>query len=223
MNGIPHNAIFEIIIAAVVIGRLTKLFPNWRKSCEWENWRIRLPAQINKRALKIAWVKRWKKVKFVWPRERLVIIKPNWLKVDRAIIFFISNSVIALILAIIMVIEAKIDNIFGNKVLWDRIGQNRNNKKTPAVTKVEECTKAETGVGAAIAAGNQEEKGIWALFVIPAIIINIIKRLDGLLKDCVGNQFIQLNISIRDTKIITSPIRLIRTVINPELRAFGVW
>jgi hypothetical protein len=34
------------------------------------------------------------------------------------------------------------------------------NKYTPTVTKVEECTKAETGVGAAIAAGNQEEKGI---------------------------------------------------------------
>lgn len=38
-------------------------------------------------------------------------------------------------------------------------------KKTPAVTKVEECTKDETGVGAAIAAGNQAEKGIWALLV----------------------------------------------------------
>jgi hypothetical protein len=45
-------------------------------------------------------------------------------------------------------------------VLWDRIGQNRNNKKTPAVTNVEECTNAETGVGAAMAAGNQEENGI---------------------------------------------------------------
>jgi hypothetical protein len=28
------------------------------------------------------------------------------------------------------------------------------------VTKVEECTNAETGVGAAIAAGDQKEKGI---------------------------------------------------------------
>lgn len=43
---------------------------------------------------------------------------------------------------------------------------NRINKYTPAVTKVDECTKEETGVGAAIAAGNQEEKGIWALLVI---------------------------------------------------------
>jgi hypothetical protein len=36
----------------------------------------------------------------------------------------------------------------------------RISKYTPAVTKVEECTKAETGVGAAIAAGSQDEKGI---------------------------------------------------------------
>ena len=39
---------------------------------------------------------------------------------------------------------------------------------TPAVTRVEEWTRAETGVGAAIAAGNQAQKGNWALFVIPA-------------------------------------------------------
>ena len=37
------------------------------------------------------------------------------------------------------------------------------------MTKVEECTKALTGVGAAIAEGSQEEKGTWALFVIDAI------------------------------------------------------
>lgn len=46
-------------------------------------------------------------------------------------------------------------------------------RKIPAVTKVEECTNAETGVGAAIAAGSHAEKGIWALFVKPAIIIAI--------------------------------------------------
>ena len=36
------------------------------------------------------------------------------------------------------------------------------------MTNVEECTRAETGVGAAIAAGNQAENGICALFVIAA-------------------------------------------------------
>lgn len=38
-------------------------------------------------------------------------------------------------------------------------------KITPAVTRVEECTSAEIGVGAAMAAGSQEENGNWALFV----------------------------------------------------------
>jgi len=71
-----------------------------------------------------------------------------------------SNSVIALNPAIIIVKDARIDSIFENEGIWDKIGQKRNRRKTPAVTNVEECTNAETGVGAAIAAGNQEEKGI---------------------------------------------------------------
>jgi hypothetical protein len=47
-------------------------------------------------------------------------------------------------------------------------GLKRINKYTPAVTNVDEWTKADTGVGAAIAAGSQAENGIWALFVIAA-------------------------------------------------------
>ena len=42
----------------------------------------------------------------------------------------------------------------------------RRRRYTPAVTNVEEWTKALTGVGAAIAEGSHEEKGICALFVI---------------------------------------------------------
>lgn len=49
--------------------------------------------------------------------------------------------------------------------------QSRIRRYTPAVTRVEEWTKAETGVGAAIAAGSQAEKGICALLVIAASII----------------------------------------------------
>jgi len=54
-------------------------------------------------------------------------------------------------------------------------------RNTPAVTKVEECTKALTGVGAAIAAGNQALKGTWALFVIAAITIKILTQIIFLL------------------------------------------
>lgn len=43
-------------------------------------------------------------------------------------------------------------------------GINRSRNK-PAVTRVEECTKDETGVGADMAAGSQGEKGNCALLV----------------------------------------------------------
>lgn len=46
----------------------------------------------------------------------------------------------------------------------------------PEVTKVEECTKAEIGVGAAIAIGNQGEKGYKALLVIKVRVIKIETR-----------------------------------------------
>jgi hypothetical protein len=51
------------------------------------------------------------------------------------------------------------------KIIWEGAPEeinslNRNSKYTPAVTKVEEWTKEDTGVGAAIAAGSQAEKGI---------------------------------------------------------------
>ena len=44
------------------------------------------------------------------------------------------------------------------------------------MTRVEECTSADTGVGAAIAAGSHLEKGTWALFVIAArVMVNTIR------------------------------------------------
>jgi len=51
------------------------------------------------------------------------------------------------------------ENIKGKKSKYNKI------KITPAATKVDEWTKDEIGVGAAIAAGNQDEKGNWALLV----------------------------------------------------------
>ena len=51
------------------------------------------------------------------------------------------------------------ENIRGKKSKYNKI------KITPAATKVDEWTNEEIGVGAAIAAGNQEEKGNWALLV----------------------------------------------------------
>lgn len=101
----------------------------------------------------------------------LDIIRPSWLKVERAIIFFMSHSAIALYPAISIVI-VPIRRRAGWK-MGDFIknGENRIRRNTPAVTRVDECTRALTGVGAAIAAGSHLENGSWALFVMAATII----------------------------------------------------
>lgn len=98
------------------------------------------------------------------------IITPSCLRVDKATIFFMSSSIKA--------VKPEISNVtllIINKRVWVvlkiSIGQ-RIKIYTPAVTRVEEWTKDETGVGAAMAAGNHAEKGNWALFVHAAKINN---------------------------------------------------
>lgn len=61
---------------------------------------IIVPAHRNINALNIAWVTRWKKVKAAKLKARLIIMTPSCLKVESAIIFFISFSISADILAI---------------------------------------------------------------------------------------------------------------------------
>lgn len=98
----------------------------------------------------------------------------------------------------------------------------RNNKYTPAVTKVDEWTKAEIGVGAAIAIGNHAENGNCALFDKAAvnIIINI---------NVVNSIFIlkfQLDervIILIDKRIKMSPIRFLSNVIVPEAADGKFW
>ena len=46
-----------------------------------------------------------------------------------------------------------------------RVGCRRMTRKTPALTIVEECSRAETGEGASIALGSQKWNGNWADFV----------------------------------------------------------
>ena len=88
----------------------------------------------------------------------VIIIRPNCLRADKAIILLKSNSKLAPRPAINIVKPETNNKIIFNQYLKE--GLNRINKSTPAVTRVEERTKAETGVGAVMAAGNQEEKGI---------------------------------------------------------------
>lgn len=99
---------------------------------------------------------------------------------------------------------------------------NRIIKNTPAVTKVDEWTKAEIGVGAAIAAGSQAEKGNWALFVQEARIKRIKIKL---LFIWVINNSQEENMNIIEIEIIikASPIRLDKIVIVPDEPDFGFW
>lgn len=103
-------------------------------------------------------------------------ISPNWLKVDKATIFFISFSLRADNLAKVIVDRPK-NIITGELEAHPVLRKWRNSKYTPAVTNVEECTNEETGVGAAMAAGSQALKGICALLVKDPAISSAFKTL----------------------------------------------
>lgn len=72
---------------------------------------IILPAQMKRSALKRAWVIIWNVANVGLLIPSLNIIKPSCLRVDRAIIFFMSHSVVALSPAINMVIHATTVNV----------------------------------------------------------------------------------------------------------------
>lgn len=98
------------------------------------------------------------------PAPKVIIMIPSCLRVERAIIFFMSISKIAAPPATSIVRAPRNINTSSKENLIKSVFI-RINRYTPAVTRVEECTSADTGVGAAIAAGSQAEKGIWALLV----------------------------------------------------------
>lgn len=160
-----------------------------------------------------AWMIRWVKARISEFIEIANIIIAICLRVDNAIIFFMSCSQLADILEYIAVdleINSKIVIVKG----WgmDRV---RNIRNTPAVTSVDEWTSAEIGVGAAIAIGNQAEKGNWALFEQAAVISNINVNKEN--SEFILNlQFEVTVMSPADINIIISPIRFVRRVIVPD-------
>lgn len=86
------------------------------------------------------------------------------------------------------------------------------------MTRVEECTSADTGVGAAMAAGSHAEKGIWALLVILAKIKIVIIKTNFLsLKKIKKFQEPNLTISAKQRSSPTSPSRFVKAVIIPAL------
>jgi len=135
---------------------------SWRESCWEKRMCKKFPTIRNRFAFAKACINRWNRQISLFPREMAININPNCLSVDRATTFFPSTSIKAAILAKIKVVAPTIKRIQHRYIL---ICLNRTNNQTPAVTKVELCTRALTGVGAAIAAGSHLVKGIWALLV----------------------------------------------------------
>ena len=140
-------------------------------------------------------------------------------------IFFISISNIAVNPAI-TIVNVPISISPTEIVVVDTNIFIRINRYTPAVTRVEEWTKAETGVGAAIAAGNHAEKGIWALLVQAEVIKINIKINETLLFMFLMNLYVQspiLIIILIQINKPTSPNRLVKAVIMPALNDLDLW
>lgn len=143
-----------------------------------------------------------------------------WLKVLKAMIFFKSCSQLAEIPARSIVRE-EIVKISKRISGWGEDNV-RSKRKTPAVTRVEEWTKAETGVGAAIAAGSHALNGIWALFENAAIRRrNKIRK--GKCSEIISSQ-VPREIKIPIARIIVmSPTRFERMVSAPDSLDLKFW
>lgn len=81
-----------------------------------------MPAQIKRSALNSAWVIKWNKASFGICIPSLAIITPNWLNVERAMIFFISDSIIAERPAINIVREATKRSVWWKYFIDERAG-----------------------------------------------------------------------------------------------------
>jgi hypothetical protein len=177
---------------------------------------------MNKRALKMACIIRWINANKGPTKAQLVIIKPKCLNVDKATTFFKSFSKSAIKPAKIIVIIPLINSIIKAEELFIKKLENRTTKNTPAVTRVDEWTKEEIGVGAAIAAGNQFLKGNCALLVKLPKISNRTK-VSGT-KNIFSMKTLFLNIKLEKTIIRNpSPKRLVRAVFILALQEEEFW
>lgn len=130
------------------------------------------PNEQNKVVLNKAWAIICNVASFKLLMEIIIMIILICLIVENAITFFMSISMLArspprrnvLNLIAIRIVFKDSSNIGFLIFIF---------KKIPAVTNVDEWTIAEMGVGADIAAGSQDDIGIWALFVSLQAKINI--------------------------------------------------
>lgn len=83
---------------------------------------MRDPEQRNSRALKKEWMDMCKKASIGWFRPIIVIINPNWLVVESAMIFLMSKWVVAAVAANTVVVAPRIKQRVVTVVLLCRIG-----------------------------------------------------------------------------------------------------
>src|SRR6218665_1948588 len=135
-----------------------------------------------------------------------------------------SHSVVALNPAIKVVSTAVNSSRDENHHEVDIKLKNRIKRKTPAVTRVDECTKADTGVGAAMAAGSHLENGTWGLLVIAAIVIAKICQFFALeVHMCRIFQCPWFKVHAIAKRSTPSPMRLVKALIIPAARDLGFW
>lgn len=139
---------------ADVVGRVFFIPPIKRISCSlFRLWMI-APEHRNNKALKNAWVQMWRNASWGRLSPMVTIIKPSWLDVENAMIFLMSFWVIAHT-AVKVVVSAPIHrHVVSARLLFSRSGDSRISRKMPATTIVLECSRADTGVGPSMAAGN---------------------------------------------------------------------
>lgn len=208
----------------VVSGAWLNIIPKDRISWIFKFLWIIIPAHRNRRALNRACVYRWNRDRCTMFIPNLIIITPSCLSVDSAIIFLRSFSRLAAMPAMSKV-STEMNRIDGwNVLVLDKNGKNRIRRNTPAVTNVDECTRADTGVGAAMAAGSHAENGIWALLVMPAIVIVKVTHVERWKSHILMIiQWPWSTIIPMEIKIVTSPIRFARIVSIPALSDFMFW
>lgn len=110
----------------------------------------------------------WRKASWGRLSPIVTIISPNWLDVEKAMIFLMSFCVRAQVAANSVDIAPRQRHRVRAVLLLVRRGWVRMSRKIPATTIVLEWSRAETGVGPSMAAGNQGWRPNWADFPVAA-------------------------------------------------------
>ncbi len=223
MKGNPDKAKMGMAMRAVLEGadfEMAMSRISWLALVRW----IKEPAAIKREDLNRAWVIRWKNATIGAPIARVTNMKDSCLRVDKAITFLKSRQNTALPLEsrrVNLLITVSVHIIVG----WKQ-GEVRIIRYTPAVTKVEEWTRDETGVGAAMASGNHVQYGNMALLVMAAERTAKDNRKD-MEKDIVvfkkTHEETSDSVMIPVKIIKMSPIRFLITVVRPLPEGFIDW